>query len=93
MSATTDNTITNMTTDDLGRITMAMPGYETRETLGTRLLAATITGTVFATVFTLGAPLRVVGALWSDDGVEARPSLMSEARSAARAATGYALGA
>ena len=72
---------------------MAMPGYEGRDAFGTRLLALTITGAVFATVFTLRAPLRVVGALWSDDGAEARPSLMSEARSVARAATGYALGA
>ena len=72
---------------------MAMPAYEPRDALGTRLLAWTITSVVFASVFTLRAPLRVVGALWSDDGAEARPSLMSEARSAARAATGYALGA
>ena len=72
---------------------MAMPSYEGRDAVGTRLLAHAITGVVFAAVFTLGAPLRVIGALWSDDGAEARPSLMSEARSAARVATGYALGA
>ena len=72
---------------------MAMPGYEARPDIGTRALALVVTGAVFATVFTLRAPLRVIGALWSDDGSEARPSLMSEARSAARAATGYALGA
>ena len=72
---------------------MAMPSYEERDAITTRLLAYTITGSVFAAVFTLRAPLRVVGALWSDDGAEARPSLMSEARSAARVATGYALGA
>ena len=72
---------------------MAMPGYDGREALGTRLLAHTITAAVFATVFIIRAPMRVVEALWSGDGAEARPSLMSEARSLARAATGYALGA
>ena len=76
-----------------GRNAMAMPGTEARTDAGTRALAWVIMGAVYVTVFTLRAPLRVVGALWSDDGTEARPSLMSEARSAARAATGYALGA
>ena len=72
---------------------MAMPAYEPRTEAGTRLLGLTVTATVFVAVFTVRAPLRVIGALWSDDGAEARPSLMSEARSVARAATGYALGA
>ena len=60
---------------------------------GTRALYWTIAATVYAVVFTVRAPARIVGALWSDDSMEPRPSLMTEARSAAHAAAGYAVNA
>ena len=60
---------------------------------GTKALYWAIAATVYAVVFTLRAPSRVVGALWSDDSMEPRPSLMTEARWAAHAAAGYAISA
>ena len=72
---------------------MAMPGTEQGSERGTRLIYWSVAIVAFAAVFTLRAPLRVIGALWSDDSMEPRPSLMTEARSAAHAAAGYALSA
>ena len=72
---------------------MSMPGMAQGPDLGTRAVYWTVAVSVYAAVFTVRAPLRVLGALWFDDGAEPRPSLMAEARSAARAAAGYALSA
>ena len=72
---------------------MAMPGMEHGSDIGTKAVYWTVASVVYAVVFTLRAPARVVGALWSDDTMEPRPSLMTEARSAARAAAGYAVSA
>ena len=72
---------------------MAMPGMEHGPDTGTRLVYWGVASVVFAAVFTLRAPLRVIGALWFDDSMEPRPSLMTEARSAAHAAAGYAVSA
>ena len=59
--------------------------------LGTKLLYWGVAATVYAVVFTVNAPARIVGALWSDDSMEPRASLMTEARAAAHAAAGYAV--
>ena len=77
---------------------MAMPsiepgGAEHGADIGTRLVYWSVASVVYTAVFTLRAPMRVIGALWSDDSMEPRPSLMTEARSAARAAAGYAVSA
>ena len=72
---------------------MAMPGMEHGGDTGTRAVYWTVAAVVYAIVFTVRAPARVVGALWSDDTMEPRPSLMTEARSAAHAAAGYAISA
>ena len=72
---------------------MAMPGMEHHSDIGTRAVYWTVAVVVYAAVFTVRAPSRVLGTLWLDDVVEPRPSLMREARSAARAAAGYAVSA
>ena len=75
---------------------MAMPGMDhgTNGTdAGTRLVYWSVAAVVYAAVFTIRAPMRVVGTLWFDDSMEPRPSLMTEARSAALAAAGYAVSA
>ena len=68
------------------------PGRDEHD-LTTRLLYRGVFAVVFGTVFTARAPSRVFGALWFDDSMEPRQSLMTEARSAARAAAGYAASA
>ena len=70
---------------------MAMPGMEQGSDFGTRAVYWTVAVVVYAVVFTVRAPARVIGTLWSDDTMEPRLSLMTEARSAARAAAGYAV--
>ena len=76
---------------------MAMPGTEHGSEHGTdwstRLVYWGVASAVYAVVFCSRAPMRVIGALWSDDSMEPRPSLMTEARSAAHAAAGYAVSA
>ena len=68
------------------------PGRVERD-LPTRVLYRCVFAAVYATVFTIRAPARVLGALWLDDSDEPRRSLSLEARSAARAAAGYAASA
>ena len=70
---------------------MAMPGSPSSTDTGTRIVYWTVALAVYAVVFTVRAPARVIGALWFDDSMQPRPSLMTEARSAARAAAGYAV--